>query len=260
MEESQASVGEGERNMAGNLTREQFYKTHEWEVIRKVVIDKHTDEEGFVHCAVCGKPILKKYDLVIHHIKELTDANVNDYTVSLNPDNLEPVHFGCHNKIHARAEGHREYRKRRRVYIVYGAPCAGKLEWVKNNASWDDLVVDIDSLWDAVSIDDSIEKPNTIKQIVFGMRDNIYDAIKHRAGSWKNAYVVTTSPLIGDRERLKQRVGADEVIYIETTRQECLDNLVGKDFTTEKALEYVGYINEWWDRYQPDEDTPRPVY
>ena len=75
-------------------TLRDFYRSKEWESFRRVVIAQSTDPAtGFVLCAVCGKPILKKYDLVVHHKQELTEANVNDAMVSLNPDNCECVHF-----------------------------------------------------------------------------------------------------------------------------------------------------------------------
>ena len=54
------------------------------------------------HCAMCGKPILQKDDLIIHHKMELSDDNVNNTLISLNPDNLECVCFSCHNKVHER--------------------------------------------------------------------------------------------------------------------------------------------------------------
>ena len=88
-------------------TRQQFYKSKQWEDFRKVIIAERTDADGFVRCAICGKPILKKYDLIIHHKKELDDLNVNDAMVTLNPANVECVHFKCHNELHERfSKGH----------------------------------------------------------------------------------------------------------------------------------------------------------
>ena len=50
------------------MTREQFYKSKQWESFRKVIIADRSDADGFVHCAHCGKPILHKYDLIVHHV------------------------------------------------------------------------------------------------------------------------------------------------------------------------------------------------
>lgn len=119
-----------------NYTQQEFYHSKAWESFRKVIIEQRTDADGFVHCSECGKPILKKYDLIIHHIKELSDANVNDANISLNPDNVEIICFRCHNKVHDRWQGGNGGWKPvpKRVYIVYGSPCAGKSTWVHENA------------------------------------------------------------------------------------------------------------------------------
>ena len=84
------------------MTREQFYKSKQWEAFRKVIIADRSDPDGFVHCCECGKPIIHKYDLIIHHKTELSEANVNDHNISLNPDNVKCICFRCHNKVHER--------------------------------------------------------------------------------------------------------------------------------------------------------------
>ena len=45
--------------------RQKFYKSETWEAFRRVIIAERTEDDGFVRCAECGKPILKKYDLII---------------------------------------------------------------------------------------------------------------------------------------------------------------------------------------------------
>ena len=47
------------------FTLNNFYKSKEWEQFRKIVIAERTDAEGFVYCELCGKPILKPYDLIV---------------------------------------------------------------------------------------------------------------------------------------------------------------------------------------------------
>ena len=86
-------------------TRKDFDRSKEWEAFRKVIIEQRTDADGYVHCTMCGKAILKPYDIIIHHKQELSDANVNDAMIALNPDNVECVHFRCHNAIHERFQG-----------------------------------------------------------------------------------------------------------------------------------------------------------
>lgn len=232
------------------FTLDNFYKSKKWEKLRAVYIDEHTDSDGYIHCAMCGEPILKKYDLILDHIVELTEDNVNDYNISLNPDNLRPLHFRCHNERHKRfGFGNGGYvHKPKRVYIVYGAPCSGKSTWVNEVANDNDIIVDIDNIYQMISKNDRYVKPDAIKSVVFDVRDSLYNIIRYRSGRWQNAYIITGGARIGDRERLKQRVNADELIFIDTSQEECI-NRIGK-----RGAEWINYINDWFENYQADNE------
>ena len=223
-----------------------FYKSHKWETFISNLRAERTDADGFIICEKCGKPILKAYDCIGHHIQELTDSNVDDVTISLNPDNIQLLHFKCHNEVHERF-GYNG-RQQQCVFIVYGAPCSGKRTWVKDNAGNNDLIVDIDRLWAAVRADvcGDTEKPNAIKSNVFALRESLIDMIKVRRGKWKNAYIIGGYPLQGERERLMQTVGADKLIHIDTAREVCE--------TRAQTAEMKKYIAEWFERYTPPLD------
>lgn len=238
------------------LTQEQFYKSKKWEAFRKVVISDRTDADGYVHCAICNKPILKPYDLIVHHKKELSDDNVNDAMIALNPDNVECVHFKCHNQIHERFGFNKTsaaVNVKKHVYIVYGSPCSGKTTWVQNNATADDLIVDLDSIWQMISINDRYQKPAALKSVVFEMRDKLYDIIKYRSGKWHNAYIITGGALLGDRQRLKVRVSADDMIFIDTSERECLNRVMVRDIPDDQKVVWMDYVKNWFESYQPDE-------
>lgn len=237
-------------------TTQQFYKSKEWESFRQVVIDECTNADGYVTCAICGKPILKKYDLIIHHKKELDDQNVNDTMISLNPDNVECVHFKCHNQIHQRFGYHTTTTYKpvpKKVYIVYGSPCSGKTTWVHDNATPDDLVIDMDSIWQMIGINPRYTKPNALKAVAFDIRDKLYDIVKYRSGRWNNAYIITGGALKGDRQRLMQRVNADDFIFIDVNKEVCIKRAENRiDMTEEQRIEWINYINDWFTKYQPD--------
>ena len=111
-------------------TLSTFYRSRQWEGLLKQIKQERINDEGFLICAYCGKPMMRSYDVIGHHKVELTDENVNDFSISLNPDNIDLVHFSCHNRIHDRLAS--TYRKRE-VFIVYGSPLSGKSTWVKDN-------------------------------------------------------------------------------------------------------------------------------
>lgn len=224
-------------------TLKSFYKSTEWENFRKLVINERKQKDGLILDEVTGKPILKPYDLIIHHKTELTEANVNDYTISLNPENVMIVSFKTHNELHRRF-GYAQYKH---VYLIYGAPCAGKQEYVDSVAESSDIVYNIDRLWAAIRSSSCgiYQKPNELKQNVFALRDTIYDNIKTRYGKWNNAYIIGGYPLCGERERLIDSLGIDKAIFINTDKETCLLRAKAKD------ISLIEFVNAWFEKFTP---------
>lgn len=219
----------------------EFYRSKEWEEFRNVVMSERIKDDGHIYDEETGKPIVKAYDIILHHKEELTEENVNDYNISLNPSNIMIVSQKTHNLIHNKL-GY----KVRQVYIVYGAPLSGKTTYVNENKLEGDLVVDIDNIWQMVSGCDRYVKPNRLKSVVFSVRDTLIDSVKYRRGKWCNAWVIGGYALQGERERLAAELGARE-IYIDTTREECLERLKESD---RDADEWREYIERWFELYE----------
>ena len=228
------------------FTQESFYKSKEWESFRRIVIDQNRDENGNVICAVCGKPIVKKYDLIVHHKQEINDLNVNDHMISLNPDNCECVHFSCHNRVHDKhgGKGPASGFRPKTVYLVWGPPCAGKSTWVREQATEADIIVDVDEIWNAVTRDGWKGKNDLTKSVVFEIRDKLYEIIKHRSGTWETAYVIAGAPRETERKRIMQRIGTDKSIFIEEAKDVCLKRAEAKD------ERWAAYVREWFDQYE----------
>lgn len=228
----------------------QFYTSADWRKLRKMLMVARTNEQGFIICEECGQPILKGYDCIAHHKTELTIHNVNDYSISLNPDNISLVHLTCHNVIHNRFGGRlRDYQ--RKVYYIYGAPCSGKTTFVRENMQRGDLVFDIDKLWSALSGQPEYEKPNELKAVVFNARNAILDSIKTRAGTWQQAFVIEGGALLGDRMRRIDALGA-EGIFIDTPKETCLERLATDESRRYVQAQWIEYINKYFNDFQPD--------
>ena len=218
-----------------------FYHGKEWRKLVEAIRIERVNEDGQLICEYCGKPIVRKYDAIGHHKVELTEENVNDFEVSLNPDNVVMVHHACHNRIHDKL-GY----SRREVYLVYGPPRAGKTTWVRENMTEGDLVVDMDNVWECVSMCDRYMKPKRLNAVVFKVRDVLIDAVKYRLGRWHNAYVIGGYPLSSERERLCRELGAREV-FIDATMEECIQRAEGME--GESAEDWKKFIVEWFERY-----------
>ena len=224
-----------------------FYKTKQWESLIAQIKIERVNEEGELLCEMCGKPISKAYDAICHHVIPLTEENVNDFNISLNPSNIQILHHKCHNITHDKL-GHSE----RQVFIVYGAPFSGKHDWVMENKDDGDLILEMDSLWMALTGAPRYIHPNRMKSVVFKARDTILEAVKYRLGKWTNAYVIGGYPLVSERERIIKELGAREV-FIDSPREICIYNLYSYSEAGEPidVKEYEGFIDEWFARYSP---------
>lgn len=185
-------------------------------------------------CNRCGSIMDDMSMLIGHHMVELTEDNVDDPSISLNPDLVEIICLGCHNKEH------RRFGYRKKVYVVWGSPLSGKTSLVRELMLVGDIVLDIDALWRAITLQPEYVKPPALRYNVFTLRDNLMDQIKTRHGQWCDAYIIGGYPDKYERQRLCETMGA-EAIYCESTRDDCLARC------KQRPAEWQGYVNSWWD-------------
>lgn len=225
----------------------QFYTSDEWRGFRASLLSERVNlNDGILYDEHNGKPLLNSYDIVAHHKIPLTMQNVNDYSISLNPENIMLVSHRSHNEIHARYG----FATLKKVYYVYGAPCSGKSTFVHESKGNSDLVLDIDLIWQAVTGGALYEKPDALKAAVFAMRDTLLDIVKTRTGKWERAWVIEGGALKSDRERRISALGAED-IFIQCDKETCLQRLAS-DNTRELVMEqWRRYIDDWFNRYQP---------
>lgn len=218
-----------------------FYRSDNWVNLLKVIRNTRVDSQDFNICEYCGKPIVRAYDCIGHHVIHLTEGNYTDANISLNPDNIQLVHHRCHNKIHDKL-GYSQ----RQVFIVYGSPLSGKTSYVAEAMNEGDLIVDIDNIWQAVSGCDRYVKPNRLRSVVFSVRDNLLESVKYRRGKWLNAYVIQSLPYQAERDRLADQLGA-RLIHIDTDRETCLKRLELSEGRDKK--EWAKYIEDYFLQY-----------
>lgn len=224
-----------------------FYNSDEWKAVRADIIERRRNtEDGIVYCEHSGAPIINSYEIIAHHKTPLTMQNVNDFSVSLNPENIMLVSHKAHNEIHARF-GHSAMRK---VYYVYGAPCSGKTTFVNNIKGNSDIVCDVDNIWQCITGGARYEKPNALKTNMFEVRYCILNMIKQRVGKWERAFVIDGGAAKTPRNNLITELGA-EAIYIDTDKETCLQRLTNDTSRTPaQKKEWRGYIEKWFNEYQ----------
>lgn len=211
----------------------KFYWSKTWrELSYKLKIERNGK------CGRSGEIFLDFSKLIAHHKIELTEDNVDDPNIALNPDNIEIISHKEHNKEH------RRFGNKRNVYIVYGSPLSGKTTMVKEIMQYGDIVLDLDEIWKALSFQEEYIKPNSLKFNVFKARDDLLDQVKTRYGNWYDAYIIGGYPDKYERERLADSLGA-ELIYVDSTKEECIKRMTNSN----KPSSWLKYIEDWWDHY-----------
>lgn len=211
----------------------QFYTSTEWKRTRAEAIARTINSRGFVVDEITGEEIIRACDVVVHHVIELTLENVNDLSVSLNLANLKVVSFKTHNELHRRFSS-----TQRKVYWVWGSPFAGKLEFVKRSMGIGDLMLDTNTLWDALDGSLGYAKPKALNAVVFAVRTCILDCVLTRNGQWRNAWVINSCFDKGLIARLDA-----EPIYIQADFKACMER------AAEVSQEQTMFVQRWWDAY-----------
>lgn len=229
-----------------------FYNSPKWAVFRAQKIQHSIQEKGGVFCEYCGKPIVEKGDICVHHTPiELTPENVNDVMVALNEDNTKIACKDCHNKQHNRWCGGRIEKKQCSTFIVYGAPMSGKSSYVTQHYQRGDIVVDMDRLFHAVTLGQLYDKPDNLLKNIYAMQNLLIDNIKTHYGSFKNAWIIGGYPEKFRRNKLAEDLGA-ELVFIPCDLDTCLYRLqYCNDYRQQHAADWELYIRDWFQKFQP---------
>lgn len=222
----------------------QFYNSDIWRRFRAGLIEDRIGADGILYCEYSRKPLVNSFDIVAHHKIPLTMQNVNDFSISLNPENIMLVSQSAHNELHSRFG----YCTQRKVYLVHGAPCSGKTSFVNSIKGNSDLIVDIDNVWECLT-GRRYEKPNALKTNVFTLRDCMLDMVKARAGKWERAFIIESAPRKSEREHRIKMLGA-ECIHIDTDKEVCIERLYKDEQRRDVCVQWLKYIEEYFNSYQ----------
>ena len=230
------------KNVAKIAVLESFYASPTWRNFRAGII-----AERKLICEHCGKLIAKPRDAHVHHKIPLTEENYKDASIALNPENVMLVHKDCHDQIHERF-GYAP--KGKKVFIVYGMPLSGKSTYVEERKGRLDIVLDMDSLYQAITWLPPYEKPDSLFRLVRSVYNHLLDIVKTRTGRWQTAWVIGGFPDKYQREKLADELGAG-LVYMECTRDEAISRIMLDEELRHRVEEYTGYIDKWIERYVP---------
>lgn len=127
------------------------------------------------------------------------------------------------------------------VYLIYGSPCSGKSTYIKEHLKDGDLVCDVDLIYEAISNHEAHDADLDVHEVALQLKSALLDIIHDRQGNWQNAYVVSIANTKEKLQADKERVNADECIFIDTPYEVCMERAKDRPFY------FQFLIQEWFE-------------
>lgn len=133
-----------------------------------------------------------------------------------------------------------------KVKLVYGAPCSGKTTYAKDNAADKDLIWDYDQLLIACSNRSlQLAESHPMTNFVYEMREKMLESAKDKSNV-DNFFI--TCLWISDKIKTITKGFDIEEIFIDSTKEECLDHLENDDMRPDKE-KWKMLINKWFNEH-----------
>lgn len=127
------------------------------------------------------------------------------------------------------------------VFIVYGSPCSGKSTFIAEHMTGNDIVCDVDLLYLAISNHNAHDADLHTHEVALQLKERLLDIIRDREGGWSDAYVVSTANTKEKLQAFKERINADECIFIDTPYEICMER------AKERPFYFQFLIQEWFE-------------
>lgn len=234
----------------------KMYASKQWIDCREYIFNKY-----FGICQDCGKPGLE-----VHHNTFLTPLNINDPDIVYGEWNLTLLCRDCHYTRHTKRrqsiddcyyfdeDGNMckkiiEVDTVAKVYIVYGCPGSGKSNYVKEHMSIGDMVVDLDLIAQAIGLQSKTETPINLVGVTLDVREYLYGLIAMRSIKCESIWIVAGLPKAYEREQLVCKVKADDSIFIDVSKDECIKRVMNDQERINKNKQ-IEIINKWFREFE----------
>lgn len=131
--------------------------------------------------------------------------------------------------------------------LIAGPPGSGKTTYVKEHASSGDVIIDVDSLFVALSGRPPHEHPPELLSVVLDAREaaecRLFEPIE--VG---HAWILRGTPKRLQRQYYEER-GAS-VIVLEVDADECLERVLNDPQRNQSAQHWISLIAKWWADYE----------
>jgi hypothetical protein len=102
-----------------------------------------------------------------------------------------------------------------------------------------DIVCDVDLLYEAIGCRKAHDADLWVHETALKLKNTLLDIIRDRDGMWKDAYVVSIANTEEKIKKDKERINADECIFVDAPYDVCMER--AKD-----RPQYFKYLIEEW--------------
>ncbi len=127
------------------------------------------------------------------------------------------------------------------VYLIYGSPCSGKTTYITEHIKNNDIVCDVDLIYQAIGNHDAHDADLYVHEVALMLKNNLLNIIRDRMGGWNDAYVVSIANTKEKLQMEKERIKADECIFIDTPYEVCMER------AKERPFYFQWLIQEWFE-------------
>lgn len=139
-----------------------------------------------------------------------------------------------------------------RVVVVWGSPGAGKTTYVKQNMQPGDMVVDLDNIKQAISLQGKKAVISNLMPVALNIRSHIYDLIADRQTiNADTVWVVAGLPKQADRDYIKAKLRPNEMKHIDSDRDTCIAHALEDRERIDKEIQ-LKIIYKWFEEYEAD--------
>lgn len=203
------------------------------------------------NCRECAKRGIDTFGQEVDHIIPLKMA----WHLRLEPRNMQTLCKSCHGiKRSIEAKMYSSQDEAGKCIIVSGPPACGKSTFVKNRYKKGDLILDLDILYSAISLQPLHVRPN--EKVLIGYALAAREAIIEKAildgGNRPNFWFIIGAPDPIERKRFQELFKAD-VYVLAIPKEVCLKRLADRrDGRYERMKEVTA---DWWHQYEPRYET-----